>query len=194
MCPNSVQVLGAPSPDVVVLGTVTVVVTVFVLPQPATANANPSANATPTALLTTDRIRPQSSSGCEDLGVPDTFEIRPARESDRMPLALLFAGVAEELDWIATEPPVDVGRRAAAWTIEAIVVAVADEEIAGFLHLERSRHGYGEVALAVAPEYRGYGIGTALLEVAIDTARAEGLHKLSLSVFAHNEGAIGLYR
>ena len=78
-----------------------------------------------------------------------SFEIRPARDGDRIPLALIFAGIAEELDWIATEPPVDVEARAAAWTIEAIVVAVAAEEIAGFLSLEPSRHGYGDVALAV---------------------------------------------
>ena len=124
----------------------------------------------------------------------ETFDIRPARDRDRIPLAVLFAGVAEELDWIATEPPVDVEARAAAWTIEAIVVAVVAEEIAGFLYLERSRHGYGEVALAVAPAHRGRGIGTALLAVAIDTARADGMHKLSLSVFAHNDAAIALYR
>jgi len=129
-----------------------------------------------------------------DEPLDDTFELRPARDGDRLPLAHLFAGVAEELDWIATEPPVDVETRAAAWTVDAIVVAEAGGEILGFLHLERSRHGYGEVALAVAPEHRGRGIGSALLEVAIDTARAGGLHKLSLSVFAHNEAAIGLYR
>lgn len=123
-----------------------------------------------------------------------SFEIRPAHDGDRMSLALLFAGIADELDWIATEPPVDVEARAAAWTVEAIVVAVAADEIAGFLSLERSRHGYGEVALAVAPGYRGRGIGTALLAVAIDTARAEGMHKLTLSVFAHNEPALALYR
>jgi ribosomal protein S18 acetylase RimI-like enzyme len=131
---------------------------------------------------------------CEDPLVPETFEIRPAREGDRMELALIFAGVAEELDWIATEPPVDVDARAAAWTIDAIVVAEMAGEILGLLSLERSRHGYGEVALAVAPAHRGRGIGSALLEVAIDTARAEGMHKLCLSVFAHNETAIALYR
>jgi len=111
-----------------------------------------------------------------------------------MALALIFTGVAEELDRIATEPPVDVEVRAAAWAIGAILVADAEGEILGFLHLERSRHGFGEVAMAVAPGHRGRGIGTALLAAAIDTARAEGMHKLSLSVFAHNEDAIGLYR
>ena len=200
MRPNSVHVVGAPRVVFVVLETVTVLVTVFVLPQPTTARATPTAHSNPQALLTTDRMRPQGSVGCEDLPVAETIEIRAADDADRMPLALLFARIAEERDWIATEPPVDVEARAAAWAIEAIVVAVAEEEeeeeeeIAGFLYLERSRHGFGEVALAVAPEHRGRGIGAALLDVAIATARAEGLHKLSLSVFAHNEAAIGLYR
>src|SRR5262249_45086026 len=126
--------------------------------------------------------------------VRDTFELRPAREADRLALAVLFAGVAGERDWIATEPPVDVEARAAAWSIPSILVAEMDGEIVGLLHLERSRHGFGEVAMAVAPAQRGRGIGSALLVAAIDTARAEGLHKLSLSVFAHNEAAIGLYR
>ena len=126
--------------------------------------------------------------------MPETFELRPARDADRMPLALLFAGVAEELDWIATEPPVDVEARARAWSIDAILVAAAAAEILGFLYLERSRHGFGEIAMAVAPGYSGRGVGSELLAAAIDTARADGMHKLCLSVFAHNEAAIGLYR
>ena len=43
-------------------------------------------------------------------------------------------------------------------------------------------------------EWRGRGVGSALLGAAIEWARSEGLHKLSLSVFAHNEAAIALYR
>ena len=123
----------------------------------------------------------------------ETFELRPARDADRVPLALLFAGIAEELEWIATEPPVDVEARARAWSIDAILVAAAAAEILGFLYLERSRHGFGEIAMAVAPGHRGRGVGSELLATAIDTARADGMHKLSLSVFAHNEAAIGLY-
>ena len=36
------------------------------------------------------------------------FQVRPARDDDRRPLAELFAAVAEERDGIATEPPVDL--------------------------------------------------------------------------------------
>ncbi len=127
--------------------------------------------------------------------MPDApFQIRPARDDDRLPLAILFAAVAEERDGIATEPPVDIEARAASWTLDGTLVAVAAAEIVGSLHLDRSRHGFGEIGMAVAREWRGRGVGSALLAVAIEGARERGLHKLSLGVFAHNAAAIALYR
>jgi RimJ/RimL family protein N-acetyltransferase len=127
--------------------------------------------------------------------MPDApFQIRPARDHDRRPLALLFAAVAEERDGIATEPPVDVEARAASWTLDGTLVAVAGAELIGSLHLERSRFGFGELGMAVAREWRRRGVGAALLAAAIDWARERGLHKLSLSVFPHNTAAIALYR
>ena len=127
--------------------------------------------------------------------MPDAlFQVRPARDDDRLQLALQFAAVAEERDGIATEPPVDVEARAASWTIEGTLVAVAGAEIIGSLVLEPSRHGFGEIGMAVAREWRGRGVGSALLAAAIEWARDRGLHKLSLGVFAHNTAAIELYR
>lgn len=122
------------------------------------------------------------------------FQIRPARDDDRLPLAVLFATVAEERDGIATEPPVDVEARAASWTLDGTFVAVAGVAVVGSLHVDRSGHGFGEIGMAVAREWRGRGVGSALLAAAIEWARACGLHKLSVGVFAHNAAAIGLYR
>jgi ribosomal protein S18 acetylase RimI-like enzyme len=48
--------------------------------------------------------------------------------------------------------------------------------------------------MAVARLWRGRGVGSALLAAAIEKARGDGLHKLSLEVFAHNDAAIALYR
>ena len=48
--------------------------------------------------------------------------------------------------------------------------------------------------MAVAREWRGRGVGSALLAAVIEWARERGLHKLSLGVFAHNAAAIALYR
>jgi ribosomal protein S18 acetylase RimI-like enzyme len=120
--------------------------------------------------------------------------IRPARDDDRLALATLFAAVAEERDGIATEPPVDIEARAAAWRLDGDLVAEVAGAIVGQIHVDATRHGFGEIGMAVAREWRGRGVGSALMAAAIDWARERGLHKLSLSVFAHNEAAIGLYR
>jgi RimJ/RimL family protein N-acetyltransferase len=127
--------------------------------------------------------------------MPETpFVVRAARDDDRFPLALLFAAVAEERDGIASEPPVDVEARAASWRLDGTFVAIAGGAPVGSLHIDASRHGFGEIGMAVAREWRGRGVGSALLAAGIDWARARGLHKLSLSVFAHNAAAIALYR
>ena len=111
-------------------------------------------------------------------------------------MAELFAAVAEERSGIATEPPVDIDERAAqfARTIAGSVVAVADGEVIGMLHVEATRHGFGEIGMLVDRGWRGRGAGSALMRAAIGRAREQGLHKLSLEVFAHNTGAIALYR
>jgi len=124
----------------------------------------------------------------------DAIRVRPAEDADRRRLALLFAEVAEERRWIATEPPVDIDVRAASWILEGDLVAEVDGEIVGSLHISPSRHGFGEIGMAVRSEWRGRGVGSALMAAAIDWARGNGLHKLSLGVFAHNDAAIALYR
>jgi len=121
-------------------------------------------------------------------------EIRPSTDADRPALARLFATVAEERDGIATEPPVDVEERAREWRLDGDYVAVAAGEIVGNIHVDRNRHGFGEIGMAVAKDRRGQGLGSALLAYAIEWAREQGLHKLCLQVFPHNDGAIGLYR
>jgi ribosomal protein S18 acetylase RimI-like enzyme len=45
----------------------------------------------------------------------------------------------------------------------------------------------------VASGYRRRGTGRALLEMAVEWARASGVSKLELHVFPHNEAAIKLY-
>ena len=111
-------------------------------------------------------------------------------------MAELFAAAAEERTGIATEPPVDVEARTAQFTstIAASIVAVADSQVIGMIHVEVSRHGFGEFGMLVDREWRGSGVGSGLLQAAIDWARDQGLHKLCLVVFAHNTAGIALYR
>jgi ribosomal protein S18 acetylase RimI-like enzyme len=66
---------------------------------------------------------------------------------------------------------------------------------------DRDQPGYGfvdeqtpELAIAVVPNARGKGIGTALLEALLREARAAGHRAISLSVDRTNAGAIELYR
>src|SRR5262249_54287212 len=127
-------------------------------------------------------------------GAGHTFHVRPARDEDRLPLAVIFAAVAEERDGIATEPPVDIEDRAATWRLEGTLVAATGSDVIGSVHVDKSRHGFGEIGMAAAREGRGRGVGSALLSGAIARAREQGLHKLCLGVFAHNEPAIALYR
>ncbi len=117
-----------------------------------------------------------------------------AEEGGRRPPALLYAAGAEERDGIAAEPPVDLGRREARTDLERTLVAVSGDDIVGFLSVVESPFGYGELGMMVAREWRGRGVGSALLAAAVDWARGRNLHKLALSVFPHNEAAIALYR
>ena len=124
------------------------------------------------------------------------FEVRDGRVEEARALVELFAAVAEERDGIATEPPVDLDARTEqfAASIDHTIVAVADGELVGLLHLEPTRHGFADLGMLVARGWRGRGVGSALLAAAVERARADGLHKLTLEVFPHNEAGIALYR
>ena len=124
----------------------------------------------------------------------DRIEVRPAGEHDRRPVAQLFAAVAEERDGIAAEPPIDVEARAASLRLDGTLVAIAVDEVVGYLRVEASSFGFGEIGMMVARDWRGRGVGSALVAAAIEWGRENGLHKLTLSVFPHNEAAISLYR
>jgi ribosomal protein S18 acetylase RimI-like enzyme len=122
--------------------------------------------------------------------------VRPARRNEARRLAELLAEIAEERDSIASEPPIDLNERSRAFasSIDGTIVAVADDEIVGSLHVERTRFGVGEIGMGITRPWRGRGVGSLLMTAAIEKARADGLHKLSLEVFPHNTAAIALYR
>ena len=118
--------------------------------------------------MSPDGVRP-SCTGCKDLHVAErAIQVRPARDEDRLPMADVFAAVAEERDGIATEPPVDVEARAASWTLDGTFVALVGTELLGSVHVEVSQHGFGEIGMAVSREWRGRGVGSALMVAAGD--------------------------
>ena len=122
--------------------------------------------------------------------------VRPASVADARPMAELLAAVAEERSGIASEPPVDVAERTVQFTasVPESMVAVAGDRVIGMIHVEVSRHGFGEFGMLVDHEWRDRGVGAALIQAAIGWARDQGLHKLCLEVFTQNTAAIALYR
>ena len=122
--------------------------------------------------------------------------IRPARPDDASAMARLFAAVAGERDRIGTEPPVDVDERTEHFARSAAssMVAEAGDRIVGMANVDVGRFGAGDIGMLVDAGWRGRGVGSGLLQAAIEWARAEGLHKLCLEVFPTNAPALALYR
>jgi RimJ/RimL family protein N-acetyltransferase len=79
----------------------------------------------------------------------------------------------------------------------AVFVAKAPEGIVGRLSVARDPHPasahVADLGLMVAKSHRRRGIGWALMEQAVEWARASGVTKLELHVFPHNAAAIELY-
>ena len=122
------------------------------------------------------------------------YRIRRAEEDDRRPLTVMWAAVVDENVGLGTESPVDIDERATYWNLESTFLAETDGEIIGSIHVQKSRHGYADIGMCVANGWRGKGVGSALMDTAEAWAREQGIHKLSLGVFAHNDRAIALYR
>ena len=79
----------------------------------------------------------------------------------------------------------------------AVFVAEDEGRIVGRLSIARDQHPasrhVADLGLMVAMSHRRRGIGTMLLEAALDWARHAEVRKLELHVFPHNEAAIKLY-
>ena len=143
------------------------------------------------------------SAGDREARVPDGVMVRPARAGDARGLRELVEQVASEGRYIRTEgrPAMAALRRRVrrGWTRSgAELVAIAGGKQVGHLGIVREGHpGLRHVAslgMAVLPEWRGKGIGAALMSEAFRWARWAGVEKISLTVFPHNVRAAGLYR
>jgi ribosomal protein S18 acetylase RimI-like enzyme len=127
------------------------------------------------------------------------MSVRPASAHDSLAIARILAEVAEE-GMLGAEPPVDVDERAARFA-----ETINRDGPGAFWMLEQGERalGYGAVlprtagvlslAMAILPDARGQGGGRALVERALDHARATGAHKLELEVWLDNAPALALY-
>lgn len=128
------------------------------------------------------------------------FTVRPAGPGDAEGMFALYAAVAAEGRWVVGEPPIDETARIASYRQligvgwNGVFVAEADGRIVGDLGAVRQGSGPAVIGMEVAADWRGRGVGSALMEACLDWARRSDVHKLSLEVFPWNEAAIALYR
>ena len=82
---------------------------------------------------------------------------------------------------------------------EDVLVAVADGQVIGYVHLEQAsaipshQHVLDVSGLAVDPAQQGHGAGRLLMEAAVEQARLRGARKLALRVLGPNDRARRLY-
>ncbi|MEM9036899.1 MAG: GNAT family N-acetyltransferase [Actinomycetota bacterium] len=127
--------------------------------------------------------------------------IRDLVAEDEPALYELFCSIAEE-GWISTEPPVARSRtlRMVADHLDPAVqihcfTAELDGRFVGYLGLfDERRKGVAAMGMMLPEHARSRGVGSALMDEAIDRARAWGCHRMTLGVWPHNERALGLYR
>lgn len=129
--------------------------------------------------------------------------IRKAGEADFDTWFDLYETVAAEGQWIGGELPVDRQTRRPAFVEGFVaganpglaVLAEVDGRPVGHLGLSTggSQGGLADLGLLVLAEWRGYGVGSALMTTAIDWARQVGVYKIALQYWPHNLAAKGLY-
>jgi GNAT superfamily N-acetyltransferase len=136
-------------------------------------------------------------------GDPSNYVIRPVTPDDMEVLANLIRELAvyEKLEEHAKATPDDLrrnlfGPRPAA---EAAIVEVAGEAVGFALWFSTFSTFMGQPGIYledvfVRPDYRGQGIGKALLAMLARLAVERGCGKLNWSVLSWNEPAIGFYR
>ena len=133
------------------------------------------------------------------------FLVRPAHSRDASSFLEMWRSVVAEKQYVRSET---VGRSAGyyrrhyfhrPWTSEQVsLVAVAGARVIGHLNAAReegpvTRH-VASLGMAVARDWRGRGVGSALMAEAIRWAKEMGIEKLALSVYPHNGAALALYR
>jgi len=123
--------------------------------------------------------------------------VRPATVDDLDEIIRLRAAVAGEGRWIGAELPLDEegDRRMIGGAIErgAFFVAELGAEQVGHLGMDVPRYKVADLGMMVKDGHRGQGVGSALLERAIEYAREQGCHKIALQHWPHNQAARRLY-
>jgi RimJ/RimL family protein N-acetyltransferase len=133
------------------------------------------------------------------------FEIREAEPGDATGLVALAREVGSEPEgwllgseeWRSVAAERRYLRAVRRSRHAAVFVVETPEGLVGRLSVARDPHPasfhVADLGLMVAADHRRLGIGRALLDRTVEWARANGVAKLELHVFPHNEAAIALY-
>lgn len=132
------------------------------------------------------------------------YAVRWARPDDAAALLRILDTVGAEGIYIANE----TSGRDERWqrallehldpSLQLVSVATVDEMVVG--SLEAIRGGFAKnrhtatFGMALLPPARGRGMGRGLVEYCEAWARAQGVRKMAISVFASNGPALGLYQ
>jgi putative acetyltransferase len=139
-----------------------------------------------------------------ETGVIAAYTVRPATGADTHSFLDLYSLVVAEGRFIRTD---EVHRSLRfyrkrltnSWTPdEASIVAVTPDEVIGSLGISREEHPVtrhvASIGMMVHPNWRGRGVGSALMAKALEWARQMGVEKVALSVYPDNDAARALYR
>ncbi len=134
------------------------------------------------------------------MALPDvpSVMVRPARAGDFDEWLALYEAVAAERLWMGAEAPLDrearLGFFERSLTGDGVAIFLAEDEgrLVGAVNLVLA-NGLVDLGMFVASDRRGGGVGGTLVEAALGWARESGAHKVSLTVWAHNHAARGLY-
>ena len=132
-----------------------------------------------------------------------SWSIRTTTDADAASLQRCLDAVARERRWIAmtTAPPADVlaefRRQLRASGGVDLIGADAQGDVIGWVDIQRvpwegMRH-VGGLGMGVRREWRGRGLGRALLTAALAAASERGITRVELEVFASNSSAVRLY-
>lgn len=135
----------------------------------------------------------------------DPFTVRPAEPRDVDQIVDLFVSVVDEGRWLGSQPPVDREAQRARFldhienpgdsaSIVAVTGAAAGGQVIGHARVDMEPYKVAGLGMMVRADWRGRGVGGALVDAAVESARALGAHKLALQVWPHNTVARRLYR
>jgi diaminopimelate decarboxylase len=151
-----------------------------------------------------DRLERPSPGPVPDAAPPAGVMIRPATPRDTRSFLEFWNAIVAEGRYVRSEsvsspPRVYRSRFRRSWTEqEAQLVALDGGRVVGHVYVQREAHPVtrhvATLGIAVAPDWRGRGIGAALMAEGVRWARSVGVERLMLSVYPHNTAAIALYR